>query len=213
MNEEYKYYHLSDTLIDVLVGASDGIIIPFIVIAGLVGVNFTNPAIAFIGTGSAIAGGIVMFFSAYSAGREQIKETGKLSAKEQKILGHIGVDDDVKLQIEGEVAKEKTLFTEYAESYELKQPANAKKMILISAATIGISYIASGLIPTLPFRFMYDIQPAMITSSAITTVLLFSLGFFRAKVTGRSSWQGALRLTFMGVAGAWAAYYIAGLFL
>lgn len=214
MQEQNKFYHTSDTFTDILVGVSDGLTVPFIVVAGLVGALFSNNIISVIGFASALVGGIAMIASAYYSGKEQLEETkGVISDQEKKILDRIGIDETLQQKIEEEAAEQKQTFLQLAAEYNLDAESNIKRLMRISAFTIGISYVVGGLIPVAPFWLMNDTRQAFIVCLIITLVCLFVLGYIRAKLTGRNGLKGALRVTILAVCAAWGVYYVAGLFL
>lgn len=213
MSATRRYYHVSDTLTDILVGASDGFTIPFIVVAGMTGALLSVNAIIIAGIAAAFIGGIAMGAGAYMGEKEQLDETGELSPREEEILRRIGLGEDIKEQLAAEAAKEKDEFNELAASYELPEDRNALSKIRTSAFTVGIAYLIGGLIPVLPFLLINEQIHALVYAAIFTLVCLFVLSFFRAQRTGRNGLYGALRPVFLTIAAAWGAYYVAGLFV
>jgi vacuolar iron transporter family protein len=81
-----------------------------------------------------------------------------------------------------------------------------------SASTIGISYVAGGLIPLAPYFFLADLEAGLEASVAVTLSALFIFGCIKARFTGISLWRGGLQTTLIGGLAAAAAFAIARLF-
>lgn len=212
MPETRHYYHVSDTLTDILVGSSDGFTIPFVIIAGMTGAMLSANAIIIAGFAAAIIGGIAMGLSAYMGEKEQLDETGFISPREEEILRRIGIGEDIKEQLAAEAARDKSEFNELAANYDLPEESALGK-IRMSAITVGLSYFIGGVIPIIPFLIIDDLMTALFYSGGITVICLFVLGFYRAKRTDRNGWGGAFRPIFLTLASAWGAYYVAHLFV
>ena len=212
MDKKQVYYHPSDRLTDVFVGASDGIIIPFVVIAALYGADFTNNIIIIIATAAAAVGGIVMYASTYLTGRHQMQEEGRLSEKEKQIADKIGLDESIIQQMDAEAVKEKEEYSSFALEYDLPEATKPIKAITSSAVTIGLSYFIAGVLPIIPFCIFSETSKSILWSACIALSAAFILNIYRAKVTEQNILYSSLRAVIMAVVAAWAAYYIAGLF-
>jgi VIT1/CCC1 family predicted Fe2+/Mn2+ transporter len=57
-----------------------------------------------------------------------------------------------------------------------------------------------------------SVPSGLIASSIITVICLFIFGFYKSKLTGQNPFKGALRVTFIGVVAAAAAFVIAKFF-
>ncbi len=212
MDKKQTYYHPSDRLIDIFVGASDGIIIPFVVISALYGAKFANNTIMIIATIAAAIGGIIMFASTYLTGKHQIEEEGRLTEKEKQIAEEIGLDESIIQRMDSEAAKEKEEYSSYAIEYDLQPASKPVKEITVSAYTIGLSYFIAGMLPTVPFYILQEVKSGFLCSIGITLVFVFILNVYRAKVTEQGVLYSSVRAVVMATVAAWAAYYIAYLF-
>ncbi len=90
---------------------------------------------------------------------------------------------------------------------EEPHPARAKK----SAMTIGISYFIGGLLPLTAYMLTSHPQDGLLLSLILTSICLFTFGYFKSKVTGQPPFVGALKVTFIGLLAAAAAFAIAKL--
>lgn len=207
-----RYYHVSDTFTDIAVGLSDGLTIPFIVIAGMAGAQASVHTIIIGGFIAAIIGAIAMGFSAYAGEKEQLHETGELQPREEEILRRIGVDEDIKQQLAADAAKERSEFDELAASYQLKE-SNARTQMFKSAFLVGVAYFIGGLVTVLPFLIFENISTAFIASATLVVALIIILGYVRAKRTEKNMAENILRPLLLTIGAAFGVYYVAGLFV
>jgi VIT1/CCC1 family predicted Fe2+/Mn2+ transporter len=83
---------------------------------------------------------------------------------------------------------------------------------LPSAFIISISYITGGLIPAVPFFFIQHPFTGLRISAAVTLSALLIAGYYDSRLNGAVPFTGALRIALTGVAAAFAAFLVAGLF-
>ncbi len=81
-----------------------------------------------------------------------------------------------------------------------------------SGLTIGLAYVAGGLIPLLGYIFTDTPHDGLISSTILTVICLFIFGYFKSKVTGQPLIKGALKVMSIGIIAAAAAYFVAQLF-
>ncbi|MBA4167011.1 MAG: VIT1/CCC1 transporter family protein [Chitinophagaceae bacterium] len=93
-------------------------------------------------------------------------------------------------------------------SAQKHEPVNA----LTSAFTIGVSYIAGGLISVFPFFIITAPGDALKYSSVTTLTALFLAGYLDSKSNNANGWTGAIRVAVTGVVAGAAAYGVAYLF-
>jgi VIT1/CCC1 family predicted Fe2+/Mn2+ transporter len=84
--------------------------------------------------------------------------------------------------------------------------------VLSSALTVGISYVAGGLLSVCPFYFIGSPLDALKYSAVITLSILFIAGFFDSQLNNANGWAGALRVALTGAVAGAAAFGVAGLF-
>ncbi len=94
---------------------------------------------------------------------------------------------------------------QYELGLQQPDPARAQK----SALTIGLSYIAGGLIPLSPYFFTSHPQEGFKISAVVTLICLFVFGYFKSKATGQPLLSGALKVMLIGAVAAAAAYGVA----
>lgn len=177
---------------------SDGLVVPFALIAGMSNTALSNTAIGFAGCVAVLAGAIVMSIAAFLTVRN--KDAGH----EHHIDG-LGIDNEVKKRIEEEHQPGKQPLSIYEQ--QMPAPAHAKS----HAINAGIGYLAGGIIPVIPYFITTNPTPALKLAFGVTIIALLTFGFLKARFTGLNPYWGALRAAFLGTVTAVACYFIAGL--
>jgi vacuolar iron transporter family protein len=205
---QQKHLNENDMATDILVGVSDGLIVPFALATGLsVVIKDTNTIIA-IGAAATILGALGMALSRYYAGRE---EAHNHHDEHHNIhFDELGLSDEERQAIANSVEQEKEHLRELVDSYELDKfnPAIARK----SALNIGISYALAGLFPLAPYLLIKDHELAFRVSVITTMISLFIFGFLKARYTGLKGLVGGLRSLIIGCCAAAAVFAIAKIF-
>jgi predicted membrane protein (TIGR00267 family) len=219
-------HHLksSDTIRDIVIGMSDGLTVPFALAAGLSGAINSSGIVITAGIAEIVAGSIAMGLGGFLAGRteadhyaaelkreyeevENVPEQEKAEVKE--VFAGFGLSDTLQTLVADEMAKDKDKWVDFMMRYELgleKPEANRASQ---SAVTIGLSYIAGGIIPLSPYFFENNSQNALYYSCAITLICLFVFGYFKSRVTGQPPVSGAFKVLVIGALAAAAAFGMA----
>src|SRR5688572_12051487 len=148
----------NDSLTDIVIGMSDGLVIPFALTAGLYGADFSNQSILTAGVIATLAGSIFMSFGGYQAGRSAIVRPrhghedyygtmpgadpldDKRKAKE--FLANIGLSEEMQQKAIDEMEKDEQQWSEFVAKYgaDEQTPRKAGR----SALNIGLSYLIAG---------------------------------------------------------------------
>lgn len=226
MHHHEHHLKSSDTIRDIVIGMSDGLTVPFALAAGLSGAVNSSGIVVTAGIAEIVAGSIAMGLGGFLAGRteadhynselqreydevERVPEQEKFEVKE--VFADFGLSAKLQDEIAEEMSKDKDKWVDFMMRYELgleKPEANRASQ---SAITIGISYIVGGIIPLSPYFFIANSEHALYYSCAITTVCLFTFGYFKSKVTGQPPVSGALKVLIIGALAAAAAFIMAKL--
>lgn len=221
-------HHLksSDTIRDIVIGMSDGLTVPFALAAGLSGAIASSTIVVTAGIAEIVAGSIAMGLGGFLAGKteadhyaselkreydevEKVPEQEKLEVK--KVFADFGLSEQLQYNVAEEMAKDKDKWVDFMMRYELGLEKPEANRASKSAVTIGLSYIAGGVIPLSPYFFIADSQRALFYSCAITMVCLFVFGYFKSKVTGQPPFSGAFKVLVIGALAAAAAFFMAKL--
>ncbi|MFN8343885.1 MAG: VIT1/CCC1 transporter family protein [Spirosomataceae bacterium] len=225
----HKEEHLTSSafITDIVIGMSDGLTVPFALAAGLSGAVDSNALVVTAGIAEIVAGSIAMGLGGFLAGQTEVEhydaeqkreywEVDHLREREitetKEIFAEMGLSDALQEQVTQEIAKDKDKWVEFMMKYELglekPDPNQARK----SALTIGLAYVAGGLVPLLPYVFTTTPTEGLVWSAAMTLLCLFVFGYFKSKATGQPPWSGALKVTLIGAVAAAAAFGVAKLF-
>lgn len=217
----------SQNLIDIVIGMSDGLTVPFALAAGLSGAVDSSKIIVIAGIAEIAAGSIAMGLGGYLAGRteqdhydtelkreyyeiEHLREREVEETKE--FFAGLGLSEEVQIKATDEITKNPDRWVEFMMKYELGLDEPDPKRATKSALNIGLSYIAGGIIPLSPYFFIDSASTALKYSVIATLICLFTFGYFKSKITGVPAWTGALKVMSIGALAAAAAFGIAKLF-
>jgi len=90
--------------------------------------------------------------------------------------------------------------------FELGLDEPDPRRAVTSAATIGVSYIAGGLVPLGPYFFASALRTAFFASTAVTVAALLVFGCIKARFTGIPLWRGGFQTVSTGGLAATAAF-------
>jgi vacuolar iron transporter family protein len=209
---------------DIVIGMSDGLTVPFALAAGLSGAVHSNGVVITAGIAEIVAGSIAMGLGGYLAGkteqehyqselRREYDEVENLPDREKSevrdIFERYGLNESTQHVIADELARNKDMWVDFMMKYELGLERPDVNRARNSAATIGISYIVGGLIPLTAYFFTSTPIGGLTISAILTVICLFIFGYFKSKVTGQPPVKGALKVMFIGITAATAAFLIA----
>ncbi len=221
-----KHHDSSLALRDFVIGMSDGLTVPFALVAGLSEASSSNSIILVAGMAEIVAGTLSMGLGGYLAGQtaiehyegeqkreeREIREIPQAEKEEVKsILGSYGISHDLQDKMAAELEKDPVRWVDFMMRFELGLEKPSAHAALSSAFRIGLSYAVGGLVPLSAYLFCGNPQRGLEVSAAITVACLFIFGFFKARFTGQDPWKGALTVTLTGIAAAGAAFGIAKL--
>jgi VIT1/CCC1 family predicted Fe2+/Mn2+ transporter len=217
----------TDTVRDVVIGMSDGLTVPFALAAGLSGANVSTGVIVLAGLAEIAAGCIAMGLGGYLAARtdvehydkelsREIDETRRIPDEEAAEVARVfqgwGLTDQQIEPIVAAITSDEKRWVDFMMRFELGLEEPERWRALTSAVTIGLSYIAGGLIPLAPYFFAADLSSALKASIAVTLTALFIFGCIKARFTGIPLVKGGFQTVLIGGAAAAAAFLIARTF-
>ncbi|MBK0378675.1 VIT1/CCC1 transporter family protein [Mucilaginibacter segetis] len=223
MHQE-KHLRSSDTIRDIVIGMSDGLTVPFALAAGLSGAVTSSTLVVTAGIAEIVAGSIAMGLGGFLAGRtevdhynaelkreydevERVPDQEKAEVKE--VFADFGLSEALQQQIADEMARDKDKWVDFMMRFELGLEEPVANRATQSAITIGVSYIAGGIIPLSPYFFIENSQIALYYSCILTLICLFVFGYFKSKVTGQKPFTGAVKVVIIGALAAAAAFIVA----
>jgi VIT1/CCC1 family predicted Fe2+/Mn2+ transporter len=222
-----KHSTLGPFVRDAILGAADGLTVPFAVAAGLAFAGsggstlIITAVLAEIAAGS-ISMGLGGYLSAdtdakhYEAERarevdEVIKKTDVEKEETRAIFKSYGLSAEESEKIIETLSKRQDDWVDFMMRFELGLEKPDRRASLRSAVTIGAAYAVSGAIPLLPYLFINDTMSALTISAVFTALALAVFGYFRGKLVVGKPWSSVLQTLLVGACAAGAAFIIARL--
>jgi len=221
-----RHFTGSAVVRDIIIGMSDGLTVPFALAAGLSGSIGDAFVVVVAGLAEMTAGGISMGLGGYLAGRSEV-DTYQAELERERT--------EVRDMPRAEVAEVRQIFADYGLQGESLDAAVAAitsnpqswvgfmmreelglerpdpRRALRSAFTIGLSYVAGGLVPLAPYALGLPLTSALLASVVVTLLALVVFGAFRAHFTGVPVVRGSLQTALVGAIAAGAAFGLARL--
>jgi len=224
----HKEQHLtsSETLMDIVIGMSDGLTVPFALAAGLSGAVKDVHLIVIAGIAGIAAGSIAMGLGGYLAGKteqdhynselkreyQEIKDLPHVEKQEVKdFFAELGLSEEVQEKATREIIKDDDRWVTFMMKHELGLDKPDPKRAGKSAFNIGASYIVGGFVPLLPYFFVDDGITGLKYSALFAIISLLIFGYFKSKMTGMNPITGALKVAVIGALAAGCAFAIARL--
>ena len=225
----HSEHHLksTDTVRDIVIGMSDGLTVPFALAAGLSGAHVATSVVVLAGLAEIAAGCIAMGLGGYLAARtdsehyqkelkREFEETRDLPDEEAAEVARVfqgwGLTDQQIEPIVATIVSDEKRWVDFMMRFELGLEEPHPWRAVTSAATIGISYVAGGLIPLSPYFFLTELSRALTASIGVTLTALLVFVCIKARFTGIPLWKGGFQTVFIGGLAATAAFLIARLF-
>jgi VIT1/CCC1 family predicted Fe2+/Mn2+ transporter len=226
MAHAHAEHHLksTETVRDVVIGMSDGLTVPFALAAGLSGADISTKVVVLAGMAEIAAGCIAMGLGGYLAARtdaehyqselrREVEETRDLpdeeAAEVRRVFQGWGLTDQQIEPLVATIISDEKRWIDFMMKFELGLDEPDPRRAFVSAATIGASYVAGGLIPLAPYFIASTLDEAFRASVAVTLVALLIFGCVKARFTGISLWKGGFQTVSIGGLAASAAFLIA----
>ncbi|WP_240907346.1 VIT1/CCC1 transporter family protein [Paludisphaera rhizosphaerae] len=219
-----EHFLAGDAVRDVVIGMADGLTVPFALAAGLTGAVQGNGLIVTAGLAEVAAGSIAMGLGGYLAARgeadyydrERRREVSEVvnfpqleEAETIAIFEEYGLNPYQIEPILDAFRDRPEAWVDFMMRFELGLERPASNRALVSAATIGGSYIVGGLIPLGPYMLMQSTYGALAVSVVVTLLALLIFGYVKGRITGLRPFRGALETATIGGLAALAAFLIA----
>ncbi len=222
-----RHFSGGDVLRDVVIGMSDGLTVPFALAAGLSGAVAASHLVVTAGAAEITAGAIAMGLGGYLASRgelehfdserarevAEVKAVPSIEAKEiVEIFAGYGVTAEEVAPLIASLRKRPEAWVDFMMRFELGLERPNPRRALTSALTIGLAYVAGGIVPLVPYIALADSRRALFVSAGMTIVALFVFGWIKNRVVGQPPLRGAIQTALIGSVAAGAAFALAHLF-
>ncbi|ATY84039.1 iron transporter [Kyrpidia spormannii] len=219
-----EHFTAPDVIRDIVIGMADGLTVPFALAAGLSGAVSVTTLIVTAGVAEIAAGAIAMGLGGYLAARtdrehyfaeleRERTEVVELPDREKQevrdILTQWGLNEQEAEPVIRALSRDPRRWVDFMMKFELGLEEPEPKRARNSSLTIGLSYIAGGIIPLAPYMLMANPVTALIISVVVTLIALFIFGFVKGKFTGVKPWKSAWQTTVVGGLAAGVAFLVA----
>lgn len=221
-----QHFTGSETIRDVVIGMSDGLTVPFALAAGLSGAVDNSFVVLIAGIAEVAAGSIAMGLGGFLAAKSEsdhyraelerewreVKELPERETEEvREVFRKYGLEGESLEQATRAVVAKPQAWVDFMMKEELGLEKPDPSRALVSALTIGGSYVVGGTIPLVPYALRLPMTNALLWSVAITLVALAVFGAVKARFTGISMFKGAWQTALVGGLAAGVAFAIAQL--
>ncbi|KIL41291.1 iron transporter [Gordoniibacillus kamchatkensis] len=224
--EDHKEEHFAapELIRDIVIGMADGLTVPFALAAGLSGSLSNTSLVVVAGLAEIAAGSIAMGLGGYLAARtdrehyvaeleRERREVDEVPEREKEevadVLRSWNLPEHVVDEAVEAISSDKDVWVDFMMKHELgleePDPSRARN----SSLTIGLSYIAGGIVPLFPYIVWSSPNTALAVSVVVTLLALFVFGLVKGHFTGVSRWKSAWQTVLVGGLAAAAAFLLA----
>jgi VIT1/CCC1 family predicted Fe2+/Mn2+ transporter len=217
LSDAYRHSYIGDAVL----GAIDGCVTTFAVVAGAVGAGFPNVVAAVLGVANLLADGFSMAVSNYQGTKSEQDLLNRVRSTEEQHIDEIpegereeirqifaakGFEGPILEEVVGVITNDRKLWvdTMIREEWGLQiEGANP----LRAAITTFIAFAAVGLLPLLPFLVVLVApESAFGVSALITALAFFGVGVAKGQQTHQPKFVSGLETLLTGGAAATLAY-------
>jgi VIT1/CCC1 family predicted Fe2+/Mn2+ transporter len=219
-----KHFKGSNVVRDIVIGMSDGLTVPFALAAGLSGLATTTTIVITGGLAEIAAGSIAMGLGGYLAARSDAEHYDKERAIEQhevevipdietmeveQLLLAYGLEKEHSTLVANALRQHPDAWVDFMMRFELGLEKPDPGRAVRSALTIGLSYIAGGLVPLAPYMLIHTAGSALGFSVVFTLAALLVFGYLKGRFTGSRPVRSAVQTALIGGLAAAAAFGLA----
>ena len=224
LHHHEHHFRSSETVSDIVIGMADGLTVPFALAAGLAGAVASTKLVVTAGVAEIAAGSIAMGLGGYLAAKSEAEHYASELKREYWEIEHktdierqevadafkdYNLPAPLLSQVVDAICADKDRWVDFMMKYELGLEKPHVNRAMMSAFTIGASYIVGGLVPLLPYIVTDTVDIALPYSIGGTLVTLFVFGFIKGHFTGANKIKSASETLLVGGLAAAAAFYIA----
>lgn len=207
---------------DIILGGQDGLVNVLGVILGVAAATQDAYLVLVAGLSATFAESVSMGAVAYTSTladadyyeseREReyrhIEEVPTLEEKEiRDIYTRKGFSGELLDRIVGTITANKDIWVAVMLAEEHQLSPTDRGQALRSAVIVGIAAIIGSLIPLIPFTF-FPVQTSIYVAILISALVLFVVGFYKARVTVGKPGKSGLEMTLIGTLSALVGYAV-----
>lgn len=223
----HEHHVHSFTLPEIILGGQDGLVNVLGVILAVAAATSDVRVVIIAGLAATFAESVSMGAVAYTSKIAEADYYQSELERESWEIDHVpegereeiralyrryGFEGKLLEDIVAKITSDKKIWLEVMMSDELRLEPIDRKAALPAGVIVGISALVGSFIPLVPF-FMLPIGFATGLSLALSSLTLFGIGFYKAKVTlGRHLIRQGIEMTVIGMTSALVGYLIGSLF-
>ena len=230
IKDQFKnsHEHLTNYVLpQIILGGQDGLVNVLGVILGIAAATSSTEIVIAAGFAATFAESVSMAAVAYTSKLAEADYYKSEYEREKWEIDHYpqGEKEEVRQlyqsygfsgrilnQIVEKIVKSKSIWLKVMMEQELKLAPIKRSDAVPAAFIVGTSSFIGSLIPLFPFLFL-NLRSAILFSLIISAVTLFSVGFYKAKVTTNSRLiKNGLEILIIGMLSAFIGYLIGSLF-
>lgn len=209
---------------DFVLGAVDGAVTTFAIVAGAAGAGLSSGVAIVLGLANVLADGLSMAASNYLKTRADEQTVERFRLMEERHIDEIpegereeirqifagkGFDGEVLEEVVNVITRDRKQWVDTMLKEEWGLPLETPRPLHSAIATLT-SFIAAGMVPLSPlfFHLGSDAKQAFTIASALTAITFFVIGFIRGRVTERNAWLAGLETLSIGGVAAAVAYAV-----
>jgi VIT1/CCC1 family predicted Fe2+/Mn2+ transporter len=209
-------------LSDLILGGQDGLVGILGIILGFAAATSSTKLVIIGGLAATFAESISMaavtltsktaerdhYLSELAREKKEIKEVPEMEEAEiRQIYKDKGFSGKLLDDIVEHIIAYEHLWVEQMMKDELELKEITKKEIIVSSLIVGSSTLIGSFVPITPY-FFAPIKTALWISLAVSVIILFLMGVYKAKLTTRAHLKDGLRMVLVGMTAALAGYFI-----
>ncbi len=209
---------------DFVLGAIDGAVTTFAIVAGVAGAQLSNQVAIILGIANLFADGFSMAVSNFLGARAEVQVVDRVRRIEERHIEEVpegereeirqifagkGFSGDLLEQIVEVITRDRqrwvdTMITEEF-GLQLERPSPWR-----AGASTFLAFVLAGSIPLVPFAFSFeaDLGSFFRASAALTAATFFLIGAAKGRVVHRSVILSGLETLFVGTLAASLAYLV-----
>ena len=215
----------ASALADIILGGQDGLVNVLGVILGVAAATSDPRIVLVAGLAATFAESVSMGAVAYTStlaeadvyeserAREyrHIQEVPKLEREEvRQLYQNKGFQGELLDRIVDTITTNKDVWVAVMMAEEHQLAPSDRKQALSAALLVGFSAIIGSLIPLAPFMFL-PVVPSMVASVAVTALVLFAVGAYKARMTVGHPGKSGLEMAVIGTLSALVGYVVGAL--
>ncbi len=212
---------------DFVLGAVDGAVTTFAIVAGAAGAGLSSGVALVLGLANVLADGLSMAAGNYLKARSDEQTLERFREMEERHIDEIpdgereeirqifaakGFDGEILKEIVNVITQDRKQWVDTMLTEEWGLPLETPRPLYSAIATMS-AFVVAGMVPLVPLFFYLGSgakQPFAITS-ALTAATFFGIGAVRGRVTERNAWLAGLETLFIGGIAASVAYAVGAL--